>query len=217
MKQSRYGMLLCLVSPAGGGKTTLRKRLLAEFDDVQPSISVTTRAPRAGEVAGVNYHFVSEADFQTKITNGEFFEWEEVHGNCYGTLRTSIDVGIQSGIDLVFDIDIRGANSLRKTYPRETVVVFIVPPSPQELRRRLTSRGGIDVAELRRRLGTAEAEYALLQRAYDEGRKEIDYLLVNDDLETAYARLRTILGAERIKLQRYLAEEVSRYAQVPSC
>lgn len=202
MSIRRQGMLLCLVGPAGGGKTTLRARLLNDFaSEVTPSISVTTRAPRVGEVHGKNYFFVAREEFVAKRDRGEFFESEEVHGNLYGTLRSTLEDAIQRGVDLLLDIDIRGALRFKREYPDHAVVVFMVPPSTKALIERLRGRAPITDREVETRLATATAEYgALLEGMADRGK--VDYFLVNDEIEATYGALKAIRLAESLRLVR---------------
>jgi guanylate kinase len=147
-----------------------------EFDDLHYSTSVTSRPPRNGEVQGASYHFVTREDFIARRERGEFFEWEETHGNFYGTLRSSLQNGIEGGHDLLFQIDIRGAITMKRHFPDNTVAVFIIPPSFEALRERLITRGAVDAAELDRRFATAHQEYQTLLSLRGEHGK-IDYLL----------------------------------------
>lgn len=202
MSIQRQGILLCLVGPAGGGKTTLRARLLNDFaSEVVPSISVTTRAPRVGEVHGKNYFFVSREDFLAKKARHEFFESEEVHGNLYGTLRATLDDAIQRGVDLLLDIDIRGALRFKREYPDHAVVVFMVPPTTNALVERLRARAPITDREVETRLATATTEYAALVEGMAD-RGKVDYFLVNDQIEATYDALKAIRLAESMRLVR---------------
>ena len=209
----REGLLLCLVGPAGGGKTTLGQRLLTEFPETRLSISVTTRAPRPGEVDGQSYYFISLPEFDARIAAGAFFEWEEIHGNRYGTLRSTLTEAIEQGRDLLLDIDIRGALRFKRDYPHHAVTVFLVPPSPAVLLERIRARGAMEPAELSRRLETARSEYrSLLERR--EARDGIDYFLVNDELEATYATLRGILLSERCRLGRLSRHDLGRVCTI---
>jgi len=202
MKLIRKGILFCLCGPAGVGKTLLGRKLLdANPRTLERSISLTSRAKREGEVQGESYHFVSKEEFQEKIDKQELFEWEEVHGQYYGTLQNSIDRAIEGGTDLLLIVDVRGSFSIKQRYPKNAIVVFVVPPSFKTLKERLIGRGRIDAEELARRVATARSEYeTLLQHAGDPDK--IDYLVLNDDLELAFANLSQILGAERSRLVR---------------
>lgn len=204
----RTGMFLCLVSPSGGGKTTLAKRLLAQTDEqLQSSISCTSRPARAGEQEGVEYHFLNKEDFQERIDKGEFFEWEEVHGEYYGTLRSTLDEAKAGGIDLLLDIDIRGALSFKEGYPNDTVICFLVAPSMTESIRRIQERSQISGEEIEARLKTAEFEFDLfLQHFTTTG--FIDYFIVNKDLDESFGRLKAIVAGERLRLGRLNREQL---------
>lgn len=183
------GLLVVVSSPSGAGKTTLCRRLMSEFAALTFSVSYTTRPRRHNETEAVDYHFVSGAEFDRMVAGGEFAEWAEVHANRYGTARRTIDECLGAGRDVLFDIDWQGARALKRQYPDETVMVFVLPPSIEALRDRLTRRA-TDAAEVvERRLARATEELA----HYDEYR----YLIVNDDLERAYAELRAIYVAQR--------------------
>ncbi len=193
----RRGILYCLVGAAGSGKTSLGARLLELFPgSLRRNISVTSRQPRDGEVHGQNYHFISEQDFQQRIEQDLFFEWEKTHGNYYGTLKSSIEQALEDGVDLLLDIDIRGSLSLQKAFPRNTTIVFIAPPSHQVLIERLQGRGVMSEQELKTRLETCEREYRTVLESY-ESNEAPTHLLVNDDFEKALEMLGTILISER--------------------
>lgn len=202
MKLKRSGMLLCMIGPAGGGKTTFTERLLADQrDSMRLSISVTTRKPRERERDGSSYFFVAAQEFESRIGRGEFFEWEEIHGNRYGTLKATVDEALSGNTDLLLDIDIKGALRFKKALPLNTVVVFLVPPSVTVLKSRLESRGSISPSELATRLATAEREYTTLLELADRP-GAVDYFVVNDVAEETYRTLRAIVDAERVRLIR---------------
>jgi guanylate kinase len=181
-------ILLIISSPSGAGKTTLTHRLLQEFPELRFSVSHTTRKPRANEVDGQDYHFVSEASFRQVLDEDGFAEWAEVHGNLYGTSVSEIERARNNDkAGLLFDVDYQGARQIKEKFPH-AVGVFILPPSMEELRRRLEGRGSDDAASRKRR--------------FDKAREEIehypffDYMIVNDDLQQALAQLRGIVLAE---------------------
>lgn len=183
-------MLLIVSAPSGCGKTTMVRRLLALDPELIYSVSYTTRQPRPQEQEGVDYHFVSPAAFEEMIASGAFAEWAEVHGARYGTSRRAIDSALAAGRDVVCDIDVQGAARLRERYP-EAVLVFVLPPSMEELRKRLASRNTERPGVVERRLAAARAEIAQAGN--------YDYFIVNDDLEEAVERLRAIVLAERLR------------------
>jgi len=194
-------VLLIVSSPSGAGKTTLCHRLLEEFTDARFSVSHTTRPPRKGETPGRDYHFVDAAAFEEMVRDDAFIEWAHVHGNRYGTAHAEIRAAAADRCDVVFDIDYQGAAQIKRRYP-DAVAVFVLPPSLEELRRRLESRGTETPESLERRFRAAVDEIS--------HHAEFDYLLVNDDVNAAYDRLRAILLAERIrhKRQRDAAERL---------
>ena len=177
----RQGIALVLSAPSGAGKTTLIRRLRAEFPGFGYSVSCTTRAPRAGEVDGRDYIFLSREAFGQRRARGEFAEWAEVHGNLYGTPLAPVREMLANGRDALFDIDVQGAAQLRLNLDAATFI-FILPPSMAELERRLRLRGQDDDAAIERRLANARRE---LREAAWYGA-----LVVNDDLDAAYDRLR---------------------------
>ncbi len=185
----RHGLLLVVSAPSGAGKTTLCKRLLAEESEISFSISYTTRPPRPKEVPGKDYFFISRELFQKMLKEGAFLEWAEVYGNLYGTAKEPVLKALNQGRDILLDIDVQGAFQVREKLGPEAVLVFILPPSLEELERRLRARSTEDEATLKRRLEEAKREIAQAHR--------FDYLVLNDILEEALFRLRAILHAER--------------------
>ena len=178
------GLLIVLSSPSGAGKTTLARRLLREFDSLGFSVSLTTRPPREGEVHGKDYHFVDRATFERLIEERGLAEWAEVHGNWYGTARAAVDEALDRGHDTLFDIDWQGGRALSAQWPADVLKVFVLPPSLAVLEARLRGRGTDDAQVIERRLRRAVEEMGHFP--------EYDYLVVNDDLEHAYAALRAI-------------------------
>ncbi len=187
------GLLLVLSAPSGAGKTTLAHRFVAECGDAAFSISATTRAPRGAERDGVDYHFVAPERFAALVAEGAFAEWAEVHGNRYGTLRSTVEEALRAGRVAVFDIDVQGGAQVKARWPREAVAVLILPPSPEELERRLRARSTDADAEIVRRLAAARSEI-------ERGVRHSDYLIVNDDLEDALRQLEAIVAHERALL-----------------
>lgn len=191
---SRRGLMLVVSSPSGAGKTTLTRALLGEDKNITLSISVTTRARRPSEVEGVHYHFVSPKRFEAMRAAGELLEWAEVHGNCYGTPREPVEAALAQGRDVLFDIDWQGTQQLCAAMRSDVVSVFILPPSAVELRTRLVRRAEDSDEVIAHRLANAALEI---------GRWiEYDYVLINDDLDRAFANLNAILAAERVRRER---------------
>ena len=190
-------LLLILSSPSGAGKTTLTRRLLARLPEFTFSVSHTTRKPRAKEVNGEDYHFVDRTRFEELVANGAFAEWAEVHGNLYGTTLTEIDRARKQGCTgIIFDVDYQGARQIKATR-KEAVGIFILPPSLQELERRLRGRASDDEDTIRRRFDKSLVEI--------EHYPFFDYVLVNDDVEHAVATLEGIVLAERTRRWRMAA------------
>lgn len=177
--------LLVLVGPAGVGKGSLVSKMLATQSDLRLSVSATTREPRPGEVDGVHYHFVSKEQFQEMIHNGEFLEWAEVHGNAYyGTPRKELDRAVADGKHLVLEIDLQGARQIRGKV-HDAISVFILPPSREELERRLRGRGTETEAQIQTRLKTAQDELAAAS--------EFDYQIINEDLDQTASEIVELL------------------------
>lgn len=175
------GLVFVICAPSGTGKTTLAKRLLDEFTNLKYSVSCTTRAPRMGEEDGVDYFFISKDDFRKRRENNEFIEWAEVHGNFYGTLRKTMEETLRHGNNLLFDIDVQGSAQIRLNLPGKCKFAFIAPPSMQALKQRLTNRGSDNEETIKIRLQNARNEVA--------NAHWFDYIIVNDELEEAYAHL----------------------------
>ncbi|PCD01830.1 guanylate kinase [Sphingomonas spermidinifaciens] len=190
----RRGVLFVLSSPSGAGKSTIARKLLAEDADLQMSVSATTRAIRPGEVDGRDYHFVDLERFRAMVANHEFLEWAHVFDHRYGTPRQQVEDILASGRDVLFDIDWQGAQQLFQIAGGDVVRVFILPPSMEELHRRLIARATDSEAVIDARMGRAAAEVS-----HWDG---YDYVLVNDDVEQCYECVRTILAAERLKRSR---------------
>jgi len=188
---SRRGLMLVLSSPSGAGKTTLSRLLLDKDKSIELSISVTTRPRRPGEVGGRDYHFIDAAKFRAMKRSGDLLEWAEVFGNFYGTPRAPVERTLSAGKDVLFDIDWQGANQLKRKVGKDLVTVFVLPPSARELHSRLRRRAQDSEAVIRRRMAEAGREMS----HWDE----YDYVIVNYDLEKAFAELRCILAAERLK------------------
>jgi guanylate kinase len=200
MSSSRRGLLFIVSAPSGTGKTTLAERLVERVPNLRLSRSYTSRAARDGEVDGVDYNFVSRARFEAMAAAGEFLEWAEVFGNLYGTSAADIDGLLAGGCDVMLVIDVQGARQVRQRTKRATAI-FVMPPSLAVLEARLRGRSKDSEEAIRRRLQVAREEVA----AYPE----YDCLVVNDDLEAAVDRLRSIVIAERARL-RHMAEEAER-------
>ena len=190
----RRGLMFVLSSPSGAGKTTLTRLLREQETSLSLSISVTTRERRPSEVDGVHYHFISEAEFHAMKARGDLLESAHVHGTFYGSPRQHIDAALERGQDILFDIDYQGTRQLVANAPDDVVSVFILPPSMTELRARLERRAEDASDVIERRLGNARKE--ILRWT------EYSYVLVNDDLDRTFTRLRTILAAERLKRER---------------
>ncbi len=190
---ARRGLMLVLSSPSGAGKTTL-SRMLLDDPAVDLSISVTTRPRRPAEEDGVHYHFIDRARFDAMVRSGELLEWAEVHGNCYGTPRAPVESALRAGRDVLFDIDWQGTQQMREKARSDLVSVFVLPPSAPELARRLHTRAQDSEEVIRSRMAKAADEMSHWA--------EYDYVIVNRDLTDAFAELRAILAAERLKRER---------------
>lgn len=182
------GKILILVSPSGGGKSTMTKRLLKDFDKIKFSVSATTRKPRKGEEDGMHYYFLSEDTFRDKIDQNEFLEWEKFYnGTYYGTLRSVVENDMNKGYFVLLDIDVLGAKNVKEMYGSEALSIFILPPSLETLKERLENRGTESEETLNTRLKRAkkEMEYA----------SDFDKVVVNEDLDTAYSEIKQLVSS----------------------
>ena len=193
-KIARRGLMLVLSSPSGAGKTTLSRLLLRSDRKVELSISVTTRPKRRGEINGRDYHFIDRARFDGLVSRGELLEWAEVFGHHYGTPRDPVVRALQSGRDVLFDIDWQGTQQLREKARTDLVSVFILPPTARELEHRLKRRAQDSQSVIGSRMAKAAGEMSHWP--------EYDYVIVNRDKRQAFAELRAILSAERLKRER---------------
>ncbi len=190
----RRGLMFILSSPSGAGKTTIARKLLASDADLRLSVSATTRPMRTGEVDGKDYHFVSQSTFDGMVEEHAFLEWAHVFGHSYGTPKAQIWTGMKEGKDFLFDIDWQGTQQLNQRAHEDVVPVFILPPSIDELRRRLESRGTDDARVIDARMERARAEISHWS--------EYRYVVVNDDIDKCFAQVREILHAERMRRER---------------
>ena len=200
-------LIMVVSAPSGTGKTSICRSLLREFPTLKFSVSYTTREPRKGELEGRDYHFVTAAVFQEKIRAGEFAEWAENYGHLYGTSRVVIEETRRQGGDILLDVEPRGARAIKESYP-EGVFVFVLPPDLEELHKRLWKRGDGDEEMRRRRFLKAEDEI-----------KEVfwyDYVVVNDRLEEAIARVKAIYLAEKCRRERQMVIISTFLAKRPS-
>ena len=194
MTMTRRGLLLILSSPSGAGKSTLSRRLMAWDQDLSFSVSATTRGPRTGEVDGREYYFKTRAAFQAMVKDGQMLEHAEVFGNFYGSPRGPVEDAMTQGRDTLFDIDWQGARQIKEKFSTDQIVsIFILPPSIQELERRLRAR--------------AQDPEEIVQARMHEARNEIshyeeyDFMVVNDDLNSSYQKIRSIIEAKRVARQ----------------
>src|SRR5262245_60447751 len=195
------GLLFVVSAPSGTGKTTVVNRLVERMTRLERSRSYTSRPMRAGERDGVDYNFISRPAFQAMVAHGDFLEWAEVFGHCYGTSHRDTEARLATGADLVLVIDVQGARQVRQRAPH-SIGVFVLPPSREALSRRLLGRAGTNDPEVSRRLATASSEVAAV--------REYDYVVVNDELEACVGQMAAIVSAERARVarQRGLVERV---------
>ena len=190
----RRGLMFVLSSPSGAGKTTISRMLLAAEPSLKLSVSATTRPPRPGEIEGVHYHFVGDAEFDRMVDADDFYEWAHVFGHRYGTPKGHIRTGLKDGQDYLFDIDWQGTQQLIQKDKQDVVPVFILPPSIDELRRRLEARAQDSDKVIAARMDRARAEISHWD-AYD-------YVVINDEIDGCFAQVCAILRAERMKRRR---------------
>ena len=183
----KKGNLIVISGPSGAGKGTICKALLEREDNLYISVSATTRSPRKGEVDGVNYYFLTQEEFKKKVDNNEFLEWAEVHGNYYGTPKFNVEEMINEGKNIILEIDVQGALNVKKNC-EDGVFIFILPPSMEELKRRIIARGSETPESLIKRFKTAYEEFNYISK--------YNYAVVNVDLEEAVKKVQNILYAE---------------------
>lgn len=197
---NRKGFPIILTAPSGAGKTTLSRAVIKLHPEIYYSISVTSRQPRPAEQDGVDYHFVSVAEFERMLEGGELIEWAMVHDNYYGTPRKQIQERLDAGTDVIMDIDTVGARSIKKLYP-QAASIFVLPPSLEELARRLVGRASDSEEVIKKRLNKARLEMAEIG--------DFEYFIVNDDFEAAVRQVTAIIEAERCRLSRYDQRQVT--------
>ncbi len=179
------GKMIVICAPSGTGKSTLLNKLKVEIPELVWSVSCTTRPIRPGEVHGKDYFFIKEQSFKSQIKNDEFIEWARVHSNYYGTSKRFVREGLDKDLKMLFDLDVQGADAMKKIYGQEVKVIFIEPPSIEELEKRLRARGTDSDSVILERIHNARSE---LQRKHD-----FDHVIMNDDVEGAYVKLRDLV------------------------
>lgn len=189
----RAPILFVVSAPSGTGKSSLVARLLSEVDGLRFSVSHNTRAPRPGEREGVDYHFVDRARFQALIAAGDFLEWADVHGDLKGTAMAEVERAARAGVDLLLDLDVQGAAQVRRRFVG-AVSIFVLPPSAEEMERRLRGRAQDSPEAIARRLADARREVGCWE--------EFDFVVVNDDLDAAAAAVAAVVRAERQRRER---------------
>ena len=194
MNDVRKGVGLVIAAPSGAGKSTITRRLLESEPALRLSVSVTTRAPRAGEVDGVHYHFNDQARYDSMVAAGDLLEWAGVFGKSYGTPRGPVEAALAAGQDVIFDIDWQGYRQMRAALGGDVVGLFVLPPTVAELERRLRSRGTDSEAVIAGRMAAARSEMSHAA--------EFDFVLVNDDLDRAVEDARAVLVAARLAVRR---------------
>jgi guanylate kinase len=182
---NKLGKIIVIVGPSGAGKSTLMKKIRSSFPELEESISCTTRSIRDGEKEGVNYFYLTKNEFLKRKDRGDFLEWATVHSNLYGTSKEFVKKKMDSGISLLFDIDIQGADSIKEYFGDRSHIIFIAPPNLEELKERLLSRGTDSLDVIKERLQNAKGE--LLRK------NDYNYLVENDGLDKAYAQLKGII------------------------
>jgi guanylate kinase len=202
------GLLIVVSGPSGAGKGTICKSLLKEYSGIQISVSATTRKPRSGEVDGVNYFFLEKDDFIQKIDRGEFLEHAKVYENYYGTPSEFVMEKINSGEDVLLEIDIQGALQVKEKYS-EGVFVFILPPSMEELKNRIVGRGSETEESLKIRYSSAIDEISFI--------KDYDYYVINDKIDSATKKLMSIIEAEKNKVVNNMAELINEFKEEIGC
>ncbi|MBW8283800.1 MAG: guanylate kinase [Rhizobium sp.] len=191
---ARRGLMLVISSPSGAGKSTIARTLMERDRQIGMSVSVTTRQRRQSEIEGVHYHFASQREFERMRDSDSLLEWAEVHGNYYGTPREPVELAMSEGRDMLFDIDWQGAQQLQDKMKADVVSIFILPPTMTELQSRLHRRAEDTEEVIQTRLANSRSEIGHW--------REYDYVIVNDDLQTAFDAVQSIVKAERLRRDR---------------
>ncbi|EKF58368.1 guanylate kinase [Rhizobium rosettiformans] len=194
VKIARRGLMLVISSPSGAGKSTIARTLMDRDQQISLSVSVTTRQRRQSEIEGVHYHFVSQREFERLRDSDSLLEWAQVHGNYYGTPREAVETAMGEGRDMLFDIDWQGAQQLQEKMSADVVSIFILPPTMAELQSRLHRRAEDTEEVIQTRLNNSRAEI--------KHWREYDYVIVNDDLNSAFDAVQSIVKAERLRRDR---------------
>ena len=200
----KQGRLIVISGPSGTGKGSIIKKVMEKWPAAEFSISMTTRGKREGEEHGVHYYFATREEFEETIQAGGFLEWADVFGNYYGTPKAPVEKRLADGADIILDIDIQGGMNVRKAMP-EAVLIFILPPSIKELRRRLEHRGTDAQDVIEKRLAKALTEIGAA--------REYDYVVVNDDLDVAAAQVLSIVQASHLEVDGTIEETIRRYEE----
>lgn len=190
----RRGIMLVLSSPSGAGKSSIARAILAQDDEIHLSVSVTTRERRASEIDGTHYHFIDKKRFEAMRDRDELLEWAEVHGNFYATPKEPVEDALSKGRDVLFDIDWQGSKQIYEKMPEDLVRIFVLPPSIDELKRRLVTRAEDAEEVIAKRLANSALEMEQWQ--------DYEYVVINEDLQTSLQTVRSILHAERMRRQR---------------
>lgn len=192
----RRGLMLVLSSPSGAGKTTISRRLLAEDGNLSMSVSITTRKPRPGEKPGIDYHFIDEPTYHRMVAESALLEHAQVFDHYYGTPRKAVEEALSHGKDVLFDVDWQGTQQLKQAARADLASIFILPPSIDELERRLKTRAQDSDEVVRKRMSKAASEMSHYM--------EYDYVVINVDVEESVARVKAILAAERARRERFV-------------
>ena len=201
MLKKKRGLIVVISAPSGVGKTTLLKRFLQVSPSFTPSVSFTTRHPRKNEIEGVDYYFVSLGEFQKMREEGKFVEWAEVHGQLYGTSINFLNEVIKTEKDVILEVDVKGGTEIRKKYP-QAVLIFLLPPSWQELQRRLSGRATEETKKIRDRMQQAKKEIKYISF--------YDYVIMNDNINRALGDLLAIIKAERCQVNKIPPENLKK-------